>query len=307
VKLGIIQSAPVFLDKQKSVQRILEFMREGADQSVDLVAFGETWLSGYPAWLDFCPGAGLWDNAEVKKVYAQTFESAVTIDSPEIAQVCELAAKTRQIVVLGINERVARGRGNRSLFNSIVTITADGNVANVHRKLVPTFTEKLVYSHGDGAGLQSVDTPHGRVGSLVCWEHWLPMARQAMHNSGEDIHFALWPWVHDKHQLACRHYAFEARCYVVGVGQIMTADVFPSGLQLPAGFDPSEPVLKGGSCVVQPNGEYLLPPDFETDGLICVDVEPRAMGIEEQMTLDVTGNYARWDVFDFNVNATRPD
>ena len=281
-------------------------MEEAAKQEVDLIAFGETWFSGYPAWLDFCPGAALWDNQDVKQVYAQTVESSVSTSSPEIQQIAQAAKNYGQVVVLGVNERVESGPGNRSLFNSIFTITADGLLANAHRKLVATFTEKLVYSHGDGAGLKSVDTKFGRLGSLVCWEHWLPMARQAMHNCGEDIHIALWPWVHDRHQVACRHYAFEGRCYVVGVGQKMLGKELPDTLALPEGFDPNTEVLKGGSCVVKPNGEYLLEPDFDTDGLIVVDFEPVQMGIEEQMTLDVTGNYARWDVFDFGVNRKRP-
>jgi nitrilase len=131
---------------------------------------------------------------------------------------------------VGVSERVDEGPGQGSLYNSLLTYDADGRLANHHRKLVPTFTERCVWGHGDQAGLRSVETAVGKVSALVCWEHWMPLPRQALHEQGETVHVAVWPTVHERHQIASRHYAFEGRTHVIAVGQIQRA-----GTHLPAG------------------------------------------------------------------------
>jgi len=300
MKIAIVQDGPVFLNKEETLLKALSYMDKAANS--DIIAFGETWFSGYPAWLDYCPNVGIWDDEKIKEVYARTVANSVSVTGLELDEIRQKAKELNLAVILGINEKVEHGIGNGSLFNSIVTINEFGEIVNHHRKLMPTFTEKLVYSHGDGAGLQSVSIHNQKVGSLICWEHWLPMARQAMHNEGERIHFALWPWVHDRHELACRQYAFEGRCFVIGVGQLMTVAELPESLDIGQLTD-TDLLLKGGSCVVKPNGRYLMPPNF-TDKFIEIEID-LAETVKEQMTLDVTGNYARWDVFDFSIDKTR--
>jgi nitrilase len=186
----------------------------------------------------------------------------------------------------------------------LLTFTPDGKLANHHRKLVPTYTERMIWGNGDGQGLQAVDTPLGRVGGLICWEHWMPLARQAMHNSGEAIHVAVWPTVHDNHQLASRHYAFEGRCFVLAVGVIMPFEHLPAGLIKPAKRKANDLLLRGGSAIIAPNGRYITEPLFGKEKLIVAEIDRNEIE-EERMTLDVAGHYSRPDVFSFAVKQER--
>jgi predicted amidohydrolase len=166
----------------------------------------------------------------------------------------------------------------------------------------------MVWGQGDAAGLRAVDTPYGRVGGLVCWEHWMPLARQALHDSGEAIHVAVWPTVHEMHQVASRHYAFEGRCFVIAAGSIMRASALPPELERHPGKAPSGDtwVMRGGSAIIGPNGQYLCGPVFDQETLLVGELDLDDVR-REQMTLDVSGHYARPDAFHFAVepNARR--
>ncbi len=301
-RVALAQAAPVYLDLAPSLEKALGLMEEAARGGASLLAFGETWLPGYPAWLDHCPGAGLWDSAPVKEVFSRLRRNSVSVEGPEVTRLAEAAADLRLTVVIGVNERVDRGPGMGTLYNSLLTFTPDGGLANHHRKLMPTYTERLVWGPGDGAGLRAVDTPAGRVGGLVCWEHWMPFARQALHESGEDLHVAVWPTVHEHHQLASRHYALEGRCFVLAVGLLMPAADLPQELEAP-GVEGL--VLRGGSAIYGPRGNAVLEPVFGQEGLRYADLDLAELD-RERMTLDVAGHYARPDVFEFRVSASRP-
>jgi nitrilase len=138
------------------------------------VAFGETWLPGYPAWLDVCPHVALWEHLPTKQVFARLRQNSITILGPEVATLCEAAGDLKINVVMGVNERVEAGPGNGTLYNSLLMISPEAELANHHRKLVPTHTERLIWGNGDGRGLSSVKTKVGRIGGLICWEHWMP-------------------------------------------------------------------------------------------------------------------------------------
>ena len=195
VKVALIQARPVYYDLPATIAKAEELIAEASAAGAQLAVFGETFFCGYPAWLDVAMDYARWDHAPMKRLYARLAESSLAIDSAEMRTLQESAKTNGIVLALGMNERVKRGRGNRSLYNSLVIIDADGAIANHHRKLRPTYTEQLVWAQGDGAGLQAADSAAGRVGGLVCWEHWMPHARQALHISGEDIHIALWPAV----------------------------------------------------------------------------------------------------------------
>src|SRR5258708_3762816 len=199
VSVAIAQSAPVFLDKRASLARALALIQQAAKRDAQLVAFGESWLAGYPAWLDVCPGAALWENASAKDVFARLRSNSIVVPGEEVNALSEAARDLKIAIVIGASERVDAGPGNGTLYNSLLTISEDGQLRNHHRKLVPTYTERLVWGNGDGRGLEAVHTSVGRVGGLICWEHWMPLARMAMHNSGEHIHVAVWPTVHELH------------------------------------------------------------------------------------------------------------
>ena len=288
------------------MEKATDLVNSAASEGAELIVFGETWLSGYPSWLDYCKDVNLWDHEPVKEVYALTYQNSVTIPGPQTELLGRLAREKGLCIVIGLNEKVETGKGNGSLFNSLITINRDGKIANHHRKLVPTYTEKLVWSPGDGHGLNSVETEFGRLGGLICWEHWMPQTRQAMHECGEHIHVAVWPWVHDIHQLASRQYAFEGRTFVIAAGQILKVSDLPSQLELPEHLkDPEELILKGGSCIYGPDGSTILEPQYNIDDTLICEIEDLEKTVKERMNLDVSGHYNRPDVFDLRINKER--
>lgn len=302
VRVAAVQARPTFLDSAATLRDTLGWIERARDEGAQLVAFPETWFPGYPAWLDISPEAGYWDHAPVKQTFARLRENAVTIPGPIVDAVADAASRCDLTVVLGVHEKVETGPGNRTLYNTVITIGSDGRVLNRHRKLVPTYTERLVWGQGDGAGLCAVPTAVGRVGALICWEHWMPVVRHVMHVSGEDIHIAQWPTVHEMHQVASRQYAFEARCFVVAVGGILKAGDLPPEVPVPSSHAPSaeDNVLHGGSAIIAPDGRYVAGPVFDEETILVADLDLSEID-EGAMNLDVTGHYHRPDLFDVQV------
>lgn len=307
MKAAILQLKPVYFDCAASLHKLEHHLRQAAAQGIQLATVGETWFTGYPAFLDYLPGVGIWDDPAMKQVFARMHAGAITVPGPETAHLAQLCAELKLGLVLGANERVETGPGSGTLYNALLTFNERGQLVNHHRKLMPTFTEKLTYGHGDGAGLTSHPIHNTQVGSLVCWEHWMPLTRQAMHLAGEHVHIAVWPNVHEMHQVASRQYAFEGRCFVLAAGQLLQVKDFPPELTLPPELqqDPDRYVLWGGSCIIGPDGTYLTEPLKEQEGIVSAELDIERC-IQERMTLDVTGHYNRPDVFQFTVNKNRP-
>lgn len=279
-----------------------DYARRAAAREASLIVFPETWLPGYPIWLDVCRDVALWDHAPAKDVFARYAANSVVVGGAETQRLAALARELGLTIVIGVSERVTQGPGNGTLYNALLTFTPDGTLANHHRKLVPTYTERMVWGSGDAGGLRAVDTPRSRIGGLICWEHWMPLARQALHESGEAIHVALWPTVHEMHQIASRHYAFEGRCFVLAAGSVMRAAGLPAELERHPAKAASDDawVLRGGSAIIAPNGAYIAGPVFEEATLLVADIDLDDVR-REQMTLDVSGHYARPDCLSFNV------
>jgi|SRR5271156_1990335 len=306
-RVAIAQFAPVYLEKAASVAKAVRLVREAKKRGAQLVAFGETWLPGYPAWLDVSPKVAFWDHAPTKRVFARLRENSVTVPGPEILALQKAARDLGINVVIGVNERVDAGPGNGTLYNSILTITSEGELANHHRKLVPTFTERMVWGSGDGGGLTTIESG-ARIGGLICWEHWMPLARMALHNAGEQVHVALWPTAHELHQLCSRHYAFEGRCFVLAVGLMMPIS------DIPEEFHSEDTVTnqagkwveRGGSAIIAPDTRYVVEPVYDREELIVADLDLSEID-QAVMTLDVSGHYARPDVFQFSVNRPKRD
>ena len=267
---------------------------EAAGRGATLVVFPETWLPGYPIWLDVCRDVAIWDHAPVKSVYRVLAEQSVPVPGEATRALAEMARTLRITLVMGVSERVDAGPGRGTLYNSILTFGPDGALLNHHRKLMPTYTERMVWGAGDADGLRSVDVNGARLTSLVCWEHWMPLARQALHESGEDVHAALWPTVHEMHQVASRQYAFEGRCFVLAAGSLMRARALPGALEPHDAKVTSADqfVLRGGSAIIAPDGTYLAGPLFEEEAVLVATLD-LARVREERMTLDVTGHYHR--------------
>jgi predicted amidohydrolase len=215
-----------------------------------------------------------------------------------VQSIQKAAADAKVTVAIGIVERVATGAGQGTLYNTLLTIGSTGELLNRHRKLMPTFTERLVWGLGDAQGVRAVETDIGRVGGLICWEHWMPLARQALHEAGEQIHVAAWPHVKEMNLVASRHYAFEGRCFVLCAGALQRADTLPPELEIDSSRVPARDswVLRGGSCIIGPHGGFVAEPVYERETIVYGSLDLGRIA-EESMTLDVTGHYSRPDCF----------
>jgi len=305
IRVAIIQDEPA-PTLSEGLARTRELTASAAKKGAALVAFPETWIPGYPAWLDVCRDAALWDHAPVKRVFARMAENSVVVAGDSGRALSEMARDHNVTLVIGVTERVDAGVGRGTLYNSLLTFGPDGSLLNHHRKLVPTYTERMVWGNGDAQGLAAVDTPVGRVGGLVCWEHWMPLARQALHDSGEDIHVAVWPNVHEMLQVASRHYAFEGRCFVLAAGSLLRAEHLPTELEPHPDrvTSPSQLILRGGSAIIAPNGGYVAGPVFDEPCILTADID-LGKTREEFMSLDVAGHYSRPDALELRVTRVR--
>jgi predicted amidohydrolase len=301
LRIAIVQDEPppILAD---NLARTRERTLAAAGDGAQLVVFPETWVPGYPVWLDVCRDVGLWDHPPVKRAHARMAANAVALPSEAADALGAVARDAGVTLVIGVVERVDVGPGIGTLYNTVLIFGPDGRRLNHHRKLMPTHTERLVWGPGDADGLRAVDTPNGRVGALVCWEHWMPLARQAMHESGEDVHVALWPTAHDQLQLASRAYAFEGRCYVLAAGALLRASALPSELEPHPGVveHADQWVMHGGSAVIGPDGRYIVEPVYDEPCTLMATLDlARLPG--ERMALDVAGHYSRPDVLRLDV------
>ena len=308
VRIALVQKPPVYLNREASIARGVEEIAAAAESGAKIVVFSECWLPGYPVWIDEAPGAALWDSPGPKQLYRLLSDNAVTLDGDALAPLAEAAARHELCIVMGAHERLGG-----TLYNTMLFFTPDG-LAAWHRKLVPTYTERLLWGRGDGSTLAGVETPAGRLGGLICWEHWMPLARAAMHARGEALHVAQWPTVNDAHLLASRHYAFEGRCYVLASGCLLSkSDVlegFDTLAERPAearavldsiSGEEDRRLQRGGSCVAGPDGRLLAAPVFDEATLVLADLDLDRLA-EERMTLDSAGHYSRPDIFELRVN-----
>lgn len=297
IKVAAVQAGPVYLDLQRSVEKAIALISEAAARGAKVIAFPETWLPGYPAWLDCCRDVALWDHEPTKRVFARLMENSVVVPGPVTESLGEAAREHQVVLSIGVNERVVEGSGRGTLYNSMLIFGADGVLLNHHRKIMPTYTERMIWGQGDGSSLRAVETSVGRMGGLICWEHWMPLARQVMHQSGEDIHIAAWPQVKEMNLIASRHYAFEGRCFVIACGAIMKASELPQEFVPIDSLKPDAFVLNGGSAIIAPDGSVLAGPVFDEEVILTADVDLSRIG-EESLALDVTGHYSRPDIFE---------
>ncbi len=304
MKVALVQDGPEFNNLEATIEKTCDFIREASLSNADMIIFGESWLSGYPFWLDICTNVAIWDHPPIKELWAATYQNSVDITQGDLKLILKCIKDAGLYCVLGLNEKISKGKGNHTIYNSVVIISPEGQILNHHRKLMPTYTEKLVYGLGDGAGLHSVETKFGNIGALICWEHWMPMTRQSMHDEAEDLHIALWPYVKESHHLASKHYPIEGRCHVISVGQICEKNELPKGLELSDHFKNELFFLKGGSAIYNPNGEYIIEPLYNERKLIIEEIE-LITNQSEYMNLSVSGHYQRPDVFNYSVNKER--
>ncbi len=216
-----------------------------------------------------------------------------------IEKACQWIAEAgKRGVVIGINERDTH---SGSLYNTLLFISPEGELAGRHRKLVPTFGERLVWGYGDAAGLQTYSFDGAKVGGLVCWEHWMPLARQVLHASAEQVHVAAWPHLRETYLIASRHYAFEGRAFVLAAASVLRKSEMRADFELADDFkDAPDWLLIGGSCIIGPDSKYIVEPVYEKEDLLTAELDLERVS-EEKLLLDVAGHYNRPDIFDLRV------
>jgi predicted amidohydrolase len=301
VKVAVAQIAPVFLDREATLAKITRAVGDAADQGAKLVAFGETLLPAYPVWLSKTGGAAFNDPGQ-KRIHAEYLAQAVTIEKGHLAPICD-ASKARDVtVVVGVAERPLERA--QSIYCSRVIIQ-NGAIASVHRKLMPTYEERLAWGIGDGAGLRTHPLGDFTLSSLNCWENWMPLARAALYAQGADLHVALWPGCERLTRDITRFIALESRSYVISASAVIREQDLPPDVPMRDRIARSgETIYDGGSCIAAPDGSWLIEPLTEREEIILADLD-QAKVREERQNFDPAGHYARPDVFHLAVDRRR--
>lgn len=298
IKVAVVQKPPILLDRAATMARAVESLAEAAAAGSKLVVFPEAYLPGYPTWIwRLRPGG---DMALSGEIHARLLANAVDIDRGDLKPLSEAARKHGVTVVCGMSEVDGRFSGS-TLYNSVVTIGPDGAILNRHRKLMPTNPERMVWGPGDASGLRVVDTPAGRIGTLICWESYMPLARYALYAQNIEVYVAP-TWDCGETWLATmRHVAREGGCWVIGLATALQgSDVpasFPSRDSL---FKPEDWLCDGDAVIVEPSGKVLAGPLHREKGILYGDIDP-AKAARARRSLDVTGHYARPDIFRLDV------
>ncbi len=295
LKVGLAQIAPVWLDRERTLAKVISWCERAAAKGCALVAFGEALLPGYPFWLERTGGARF-NAPDQKALFARYLDQAVAPEAGHLDPLREVAADRGLMVVLGTVERAA-DRGGHSLYCTLMIIGADGALLSAHRKLMPTYEERLVWSTGDGHGLQTHRLDPFTVGALNCWENWMPLPRAALYGLGEDLHVALWPGALRNTCDITRYLALEGRSYVLSVsGLLRPADIpedIPERGRILAGGEPF--LADGGSCLAGPDGSWVLEPLVAEEALRVAEIDHGRV-LEERQNFDPAGHYSRPDV-----------
>jgi len=304
LKIAMAQMAPVWLDKQATLSKVEKAIVDASKEAVELIVFGEGLIPGYPFWLALTGGAE-WDKKVNKELHAHYVTNAITIENGDLKAICQLAKEHNMAVYLGVIERPI-DRGGHSIYASLVYINQEGDIKSVHRKLQPTHDERLTWSPGDGNGLQVHTLKQFMVGGLNCWENWMPLARTALYGLGENLHIAVWPGSDHNTKDITRFIARESRSFVVSVSSLMTKNDFPKNTPHLNEILKNAPdtLANGGSCIAGPDGEWIIEPVVDKEGLIIQTIDFNRV-YEERQNFDPVGHYSRPDVTKLTVNRTR--
>lgn len=301
MRVAAAQLAPVWGDSAATAERAIAWIGKAAAAGAGLVVFPETFLPGYPFWIEHTNGAAF-DDPGQKAAYSFYLQAAVTLDGPELTRITEAARDHKVFTYLGIAERSA---SLGSIFATLVAIDPVNGIVGAHRKVQPTFEERLVWSSGDGHGLRTHQTGDIRVGGLNCWENWMPMARQSLYAQGMDLHVAVWPGSVGLTRDITRFIALEGRCYVLSAGGLLTlADISPGFPLYESVKDSRAWWRSGGSAIAGPDGQWIIEPVDRQERLLLADLDPAVVNGARQ-NFDPAGHYSRPDVFSLHVDRRR--
>lgn len=304
IKVALAQISPIWLDKKATLDKILSTLEDAVKEKAELVVFGEGLVPGYPFWLGLMDGAS-WNKKEVKELHRQYVLNAVCIEKGDLDAVCAFAKAKHISIYLGIIER-PEDRGGHSVYASMVYIDQQGIIQSVHRKLQPTYDERLTWSPGDGNGLVTHKLKDFTVSGLNCWENWMPLPRAAMYAQGTNLHVACWPGSDHNTKDITRFIAREGRCYVLSVSSTMFKADFPKDtIHIDQILENAPEVLaNGGSCIAGPDGQWIIEPQIGKEELIYATLDFNRV-LEEKQNFDVAGHYSRPDVTQLHVNRER--
>ncbi|MDJ0977970.1 MAG: carbon-nitrogen hydrolase family protein [Erythrobacter sp.] len=308
LNVAICQAAPIPLDFVGGIEKATRLAREAIEGGAQFVAFGETFLGGYPLWLDEAPGAALWDHPGTRACHQIMLDHAIVSGDERLLPLQELCDESGAVISIGAHERL-----RSSLYNNQL-LFRPGQDPLDHRKLVPTHGERLIWMRGDGSTLNVHEAEWGRAGNLICWEHWMPLARAAMHNLGEAVHVAAWPTVREEYALASRHYAMEGRCFVLAAGLVQAKEDLFEGLMRVGGSPEARELFeaidasvlnRGGSMIIAPDARVLAQAG-EGEEILHAELDLSEIG-QGLASLDTDGHYSRPDVFELNVDTRAKD
>jgi nitrilase len=296
--IAAVQATPVFMDRAATIDKACALIEEAGRAGARLAVFPEAFVPAYPVWPWFIPP---YKTAELRELYSELVDNSVAIPGNETRQLCRAAAAAGVNVVIGVNERNAEASG-ATLYNTILFIGSDGRLLGKHRKLVPTAAERLVHAQGDGSTLDVYDLAIGKLGGLICWENYMPLARYALYAWGIQIYAApTWdrgePWIS-----TLRHIAKEGRVFVVGCCMPLRRDDIPDRFAFKNAYLPqTEWLNQGESTIIDPDGKFLAEPVAGEEKMLLAEVDPTRM-TGPRFQLDVAGHYARPDLFEFTMH-----
>jgi nitrilase len=294
-KVAVVQAASVAFDRERTLEKTASLCVESANKGARLVVFPEAFISAYPRGLDF--GAVVGNRTdEGRKDFQRYWEGSMDAPGPAVDQLGRIARSNNIYLVMGVIER-----DGGTLYCTVLFFAPDGTYLGKHRKLMPTASERLVWGFGDGSTMPVYDTPLGKLGAVVCWENYLPLMRAAMYAKGIELYCAPTADSRDSWIATVRHIAVEGRCFVLSCNQFNRRRDFPADYHTSFGDDPDTIVTRGGSCIVDPFGNFLTGPNFEDEAILIAEID-RAQIIRGKFDLDVVGHYARPDVFQLHVD-----
>ena len=304
LNVALAQIAPIWLDKEQTIEKIKNTIETASKEKAELIVFGEALLPGYPFWIGLTNGAE-WNSSVQKEIHAHYVQNSITIEKGELDTICKLAKEHHMAIYLGIIER-AQNRGGHSIYASLVYINQEGFIKSVHRKLQPTYDERLTWAPGDGHGLQVHPLKNFTVGGLNCWENWMPLPRTALYGQGENLHVAVWPGSDHNTKDITRFIARESRSFVISVSSLMQKSDFPKETPHFDKIIKSAPdiLVNGGSCIAGPDGEWIMEPVINKEGIFYETLDFSRV-LEERQNFDVVGHYSRPDITQLNVNRDR--
>ncbi len=298
VKIAVAQTSPVYLNRDETIGKVCILIKEAAAKSTKLIVFPEALIPGYPDWTWVVPN---YRGDVLNNLYSKLLDNAISIEKGHLDPVCKAARSGKIWVVVGVHERNAEA-SDKSLYNSVVMIDEGGVVRHVHRKLIPTGGERMIWGQGDGSDLKTLKSSFATIGSLICWENYMPLARQALYNQGMEI-LASPTWDKSDHWIqSMQHIAREGGTYVISCCMTLRMHDVPDELGFKE-FYPAERewINSGRSCIISPKGNILAGPVEEKEEVIYADFDSAEIAGAKRL-FDAAGHYSRPDVFRFEIN-----